>query len=72
MAWKKGPMPADTWNWGGVVPVDHQGTGFYFADFKGDHVLLCPGSRTLQPEEVAWYNNALTLPPGEKQRNRGP
>jgi hypothetical protein len=54
-------------------------SGFYFADFHGDHVkvdvLEKDGDyhkrtiRTLKPDEVAWYNNALDLPPtGAKGR----
>lgn len=38
MAWKQGPLPKDTWGWGGVVPVGQSGSGFFFADFKGDRV----------------------------------
>jgi hypothetical protein len=66
MSWQKGPLPPDTWNWGGVVPVGEKG-GFFFADFQGDHVTIVPDSntygRTLQAHEVAWYDNSLTLPP---------
>jgi hypothetical protein len=74
MGWKKGPLPPDTYYWGGVVPTDHDGTGFFFADFHGDHVVAQgvgnpPQDRTLKPDEVAWYNNALDLPPtGAKSR----
>lgn len=71
--WKPGPLPPDTWNWGGVVPVGDQYTqGFYFADFCGDHVKLTVVdeyvARELKPEEVAFYNNCLELPPGVKSR----
>lgn len=62
MAWKTGPLPASTYFWGGVVPVG-ESSGFYFADFCGDHVKLCPDGRVLKPEEVAFYNNCLELPP---------
>jgi hypothetical protein len=73
MAWKRGPLPAGTWGWGGIVPheVDGKpfgGGGFYFADFHGDHVVMLPGDpqeRTLKPHEVAWYDNGLELPPRE-------
>lgn len=67
MAWKRGPLPPDTWHWGGVVPVGHEGGGFYFADFQGDHVVIMDGSaepRRLKADEVAWYDNCLDLPPG--------
>lgn len=70
MAWQKGPMPAGTYNWGGVVPAGEGMTGgFYFADFHGDHVILVGSGlgktpdRVLQPEEVAWFDNGLELPP---------
>lgn len=62
MSWKQGPLPPNTWNWGGVVPVGVVG-GFYFADFCGDHVKCCPGDKVLQAHEVAWYDNHLELPP---------
>lgn len=63
--WQKGPLPKDTYGWGGVVPVWAKGTGFHFADFKGDHVKIVPSGRTVQPEEVLMYDNSLTLPPGQ-------
>ena len=65
MAWKKGPLPPDTHNWGAVVPVGEE--GFYFADFLGDHVeTTCPNYRVLQPDEIAWYNNSIESPPSAK------
>ena len=67
MAWQKGPLPPGTYYWGGVVPFDHKGTGFYFAEFFGDHVVMNPfdakDGRRLEPHEVLWWNNALDLPP---------
>ncbi len=63
--WKRGPLPKDTYGWGGVVPFDAVGQqGFFFADFKGDKVTI-PGTpeRILMAHEVAWYDNSLTLPP---------
>lgn len=63
MSWKKGPMPAGTWNWGGVVPVGTGTYGFFFADFHGDHVILIPSGKRVEPHEVAFYNNSLELPP---------
>jgi hypothetical protein len=62
--WHDGPLPPDTWGWGGVTKVDQKGSGFYFADFHGDHVKIVDGkSSTLRPEEVGSYNNCLDLPP---------
>lgn len=68
--WKKGPLPAGTWMWGGVVPITQTAWGFQFADFKGDHVRLMPtkehpDGRRLEPHEVKFYKNALELPPRE-------
>jgi hypothetical protein len=63
MGWKQGPLPPGTFWWGGVVPVGEESGGFYFADFHGDHVKICPGDRVLKADEVAWFNNALDLPP---------
>ena len=68
-AWKQGPLPADTYNWGGVVPAsDPKRCGFYWADFCGDHVKMFdkPNFReftVLTAEDVAWFNNSLDLPP---------
>jgi hypothetical protein len=66
--WKKGPLPPNTWNWGGVVPVGEDVSGFYFADFCGDHVKLTPGDKVLQAHEVALFNNDLELPPHATDR----
>lgn len=62
--WRKGPLPPDTYNWGGVVPVGEESPyGFYFADFRGDHVILEDGKNTrLEADQVAWFNNCLELP----------
>lgn len=65
MNWKKGPLPANTWQWGAIVPFDHEGTGFCFADFCGDHVKCLPGGKVLKAHEVAWWTNCLELPPEE-------
>lgn len=68
--WKDGPLPPDTWHWGGVVLKEMDGPGkdygFHFADFRGDHVVINPYTeyaRTVKPEEVLKYNNTLHLPP---------
>jgi hypothetical protein len=66
--WQKGPLPPNTYMWGGVVPTDHKGSGFFFADFCGDHVKIHSSSselndRVISADEVAWYNNCLDLPP---------
>jgi hypothetical protein len=66
--WKKGPLPPNTWHWGGVVLVGQESWGFYFADFCGDHVKIVSTNkkgpdRIVKPEEVAWYNNSLDMPP---------
>lgn len=80
MAWQKGPLPPGTYNWGGVVPTSGAGDGFYFADFKGDHVEIVDTDRTtphavwsLKPDEVAWFDNSIELPPlpGMKGRATG-
>lgn len=68
--WKPGPLPPDTWYWGGVVLVGQTGTGFYFADFCGDHVKLCPDDKVIKAEEIAFYNNSLELPPCCKTGSR--
>lgn len=65
MAWKEGPLPPNTYGWGGVVPADMGGQdAFYLADFKGDSVECIPTGRVLRADEVAKYDNSLTLPSG--------
>jgi len=66
MAWQKGPLPPNTYNWGGVVPINEKSDGFYFADFCGDHVKLIPSERILKAYEIAWFDNHLELPPSHK------
>lgn len=70
MAWQKGPMPPGTYNWGGVVTKELAGkSGFYFADFRGDHVVLCPDTngtpKRVEAADILWFDNSLTLPPTE-------
>ncbi len=38
--------------------------GFYYADFFGDHVILCPSGERVEADKVAWYNNDIAMPPG--------
>ncbi len=61
--WRPGPLPPNTWMWGGVVPKGETGSGFYFADFQGDTVKTVPDGRVLKADEVAYYDNGLELPP---------
>ncbi len=65
MAWKRGPLPPGTYGWGGVTLANSSESGFYFADFCGDHVIMSPDTikRRLEPAEVGWYDNSLELPP---------
>ena len=64
MSWKKGPLPAETYNWGGVVAIgENSKHGFYFADFCGDHIKIIGQDKILKADEIAWYNNSLELPP---------
>lgn len=66
--WNKGPLPPDTYDWGGVVLKDQGGQGFFFADFCGDHVKLCPDGRRIEPDEIDQWTNCLKLPPGVSAR----
>lgn len=69
MEWRKGPLPPDTWDWGGVVLVgDDPQVGFFFADFCGDHVKIIPGDKVVTADQIAWYNNGLKVPVGVKSR----
>jgi hypothetical protein len=60
--WQKGPLPPNTWMWGGVVKRGESTLGFRFADFHGDHVTTVPGGERIEAADVAFYNNALSLP----------
>ena len=48
--WKEGPLPPDTWGWGGVMPF-YLDSGFFFADFRGDHVTTAT-RKVFHPNEV--------------------
>lgn len=60
--WKKGPLPPGTYHWGGVVVEGNDPkSGFHFADFKGNHVVLADKTR-VEAHDVAFWNNSLTFP----------
>lgn len=63
--WKAGPMPEDTYLWGGVVVKGEADKGgFYFADFRGDHVILpTDNNRRVEGKDILLYANDITLPP---------
>jgi len=60
--WKKGPLPPDTWNFGGIVTGKGR-TGFFFADFRGDHAIQIPDNKRVEAADILYYNNSLDLPP---------
>lgn len=62
MAWKNGPLPPGTYGWGRVVKKGDEPNGFFFADFKGDHVRLVPSNERVEPADVGMFDNSLTLP----------
>lgn len=71
--WKNGPLPKETYGFGGVVlneQLDTHSRGFYFADFRGDKVIIHQGTDNVEREvlahEVGMYNNSLDLPPNMK------
>jgi hypothetical protein len=71
MAWQRGPLPNNTWGWGGIVlKGGDSGGGFYFADFRGNHVLIVPDNIRVDAADVDWYDNSLTLPPVEGVKGR--
>ena len=61
-----GPLPKDTWNWGGVILRGESVSGFLFADFCGDHVKVQGEdgtfSKRVEANDIGWYNNCLELP----------
>jgi hypothetical protein len=65
MAWKKGPLPKGTFNWGAVTLVSEKHIrSFHFADFFGDHVKLTDG-RLIKAHEIQAYNNCIGEVPKE-------
>lgn len=69
--WKTGPLPPNTWNWGGVVTKEIADSGgFFLADFCGNHVVAhgANGPMLVQAADVVLYNNSIELPPGGKGR----
>jgi hypothetical protein len=64
--WKQGPLPPDTYYWGGVVRSgDDPKMGFYFAGFNGDHAVITKPDGTtekLTPHQVGWFNDCLRPP----------
>lgn len=62
--WHAGPVPAGTYEWGAVVLQDQEGAGFYFADFKGDHLTIYRGDNKVEvkPWEVKFWNNGIKHP----------
>jgi hypothetical protein len=67
--WQSGPLPPDTWYWGAVVVKGREGSGFYFADFNGDHAKLVPDGRVVSADDVALWVNCIRLPSGIAGRN---
>jgi hypothetical protein len=68
MAWKRGPLPHGTYNFGGVVTAEAAGSGgFYFADFRGDHAVIIGKAGRMDERaeagDVLAYDNGLELPP---------
>lgn len=61
--WKPGPLPENTYGWGGVVLDGFARHTFMFADFCGDHVKLpCDNNRVVRAEDVVQYDNGIWLP----------
>ena len=73
MAWKRAPLPPDTWGYGAVVTYSDCGDveiGFRFADFMGDHAMIQGASGgpplRLEPNEVVLWDNSIHLPTQEE------
>jgi hypothetical protein len=64
--WNKGELPNGTWGWGGIVLDDQTTSGFYFADFRGDHVMIQGDdgrfSKRIEASRVGYWNNSIKLP----------
>lgn len=64
MCWRPGPLPLNTWQYGGVVTAETE-PWFAFADFRGDHAVLADGTR-VEPEDVLLWTNCIEEPPVRK------
>lgn len=66
MGWKRGPLPEDTYGWGGIVREDRDPEhGFEFASFVGDHVQVFRNGQLeerVEGYDIAYYNNDIQLP----------
>ena len=62
MPWLPGPLPKDTYGWGGVTTAQTGKWSFMFADFCGNHVKVFPSGKVIAAGDVLLYDNSLTLP----------
>lgn len=62
--WQNGPLPPNTYHWGGVQLKGEEGRmSFHFADFRGDHVILpMEQSRRVEKDEIILFNNSIHCP----------
>jgi hypothetical protein len=66
MAWQRGPLPEDTWGFGGVVSREMPPGSFDFAEFRGGYVLAIDENlRVIPAADVVWYDNSMHAPPEE-------
>ena len=61
MAWRRGPVPPDTWFYGAIVRVGS--AELEFAAFEDTRVVAMPSGEVVSPESVAWYDNSIDPPP---------
>jgi hypothetical protein len=62
--WKPGPLPPNTYHWGGVQLKGEEGRySWHFADFRGDHVILpAEGGKRVEKDDIILFNNAIHCP----------
>ncbi len=61
--WLDGPVPQGTFYWGAVVLKDMPPHSFYFADFRGDHVMVLTDKWTrTELADIVKYTNCINVP----------
>ena len=72
--WKPGPLPPETWYWGGVVLNGDTTGGFILVDVCGNHARVFKSDKPrdewprIEANEIAAFNNSLGPVPKELMR----
>ena len=67
--WREGPLPANTYGWGGIVTKECPKGIFLYADFCGDYAMIYDSekghliTRRVEACDILLWDNPLTEPP---------